>query len=785
MIPRHSPSTTPAGSRARLDQTPPSPPPPTTDPRRGPPAPSGDLERLSLRPRPPGAAGGTQPPRAALPAASASASSSSSSAGAGASPSPADVLSAARTAKRRMAALLERYEAAQDAVTRAATAQEQLDRLQQLMDAGHEILALYASLPRSAAVRVFTDEEVRTLRDDLMQANDQSTVIGNTAYLAMKDRQAKDADLLARMQKLNESRDPPLDLSQLEARLRKHATDEFDWWTNKAARAERALAVCRFAAGLPSTPAAERAAEDAQLRELSGKLVFESFVVLHSRTQLALAAMPHLGELSPAEASGEDSSLAGILMSFRDDILPAFQSTGEDVMRGQGRPLDPASCAVLEGVVGRLAEFATTLEQRLAGLRDQPAAAGLPVEAMEAFIEDAWITANKVTDLLTRQPSAAGVAGPSGSAAAAPVETAAETETETELAAGSDHPPLTDTAAEGPAGARRKKKRRPGSGSAQPTAAAGTTPAAAAAAQPQTPAAAAPAKVLTRTALGTQVLTDAVPTGGMALQGGASAGAAAPAGPVAAVTPPPAETLAQRLSRLETLVGFDLPAQQREVSRARRELAPESARHVAEEAVRRLTAQATEMAACLAEWEDQGLRRTLSAAQQDQVHTQTRRLRVLLADVRGQAKALQDGMATATLDHMKTYAFPTQTHVAQLLQAGELAPAGPARALKGEPGTLFELKLQPAALRNGVLPRPIWLHVHTAWPVKADQLATLDDEAFAASHVKSDAGRGHNRQWQDAQAAAGRDNVLIHRGKISPALCRTLLKPHPADALTA
>jgi hypothetical protein len=680
-----------------------------------------------------------------------------------------------------MAALLDRYEAAQQAVTRAATAQEQLDRLEQLMDAGHEILALYASLPRHTAVRVFTDAEVRTLRDDILQANDQSTVIHNSAYLAMKDRKAKDADLLARMVKLNESRDPPLDLSQLEARLRKHATDEFDWWTHKAARAERALAACRFAAGLPSTSAADRAVEDAQLRELSGKLVFESFIVLHNRTELALAAMPQLGEPAPAEASGDDSSLASILMSFRDDILPAFQSTGEDVMRGRGRPLDAASCAVLEGVVGRLAEFATTLEQRLAGLRDEQATAGLPVEAMEAFIEDAWITANKATDLLTRQPNAAGVAGPSGSAAAAPAGTAAETETETdtETAAGSDHAPVTDTAAEGPAGARRKKKRRPQSGSAQPTATAGP-PQAAAVAQPPAPAAA-PAKVLTRTAWGTQVLVDAPPPD-EGPPGDAAPEATASAGPVGAATPPPAETLAQRLSRLETLVAFDLPAQQREVSRARRELAPESARHVAEEAVRRLTAQAAEMAACLATWDDRALRQSLSSAQQDQVHTQTRRLRVLLADVQGQAKALQDGMAAATRDHTKTYAFPTQAHVAQLLQAGELAAAGPARALKGEPGTLFELKLQPAPLRNGVLPKPIWLHVHTAWPVKADQLATLGDEAFAASHVKSDAGRGHNRQWQDAQAAAGRDNVLIHRGKITPALCRTLLTPHAVDA---
>jgi hypothetical protein len=220
-----------------------------------------------------------------------------------------------------------------------------------------------------------------------------------------------------------------------------------------------------------------------------------------------------------------------------------------------------------------------------------------------------------------------------------------------------------------------------------------------------------------------------------------------------------------------------LPSQQRKVSRARRELAPDSAQHVTEETVLRLTQQAAEMAACLAEWDDRGARKLLSSAQISLVHDQIGRLRVMLADVKGEAQAFQDGMARATLDHMKIYPFPTQVHVQQLLDAGELAAAEPPQALKGEPGTLFELKLQPAVLRNGVLPRPIWLHIHTTQPVHADQLAKLSDESFAATHVKSDDRRGHNRQWQDAQARAGYDNVLIHRGKITPKLCRTLLAP--------
>jgi hypothetical protein len=95
--------------------------------------------------------------------------------------------------------------------------------------------------------------------------------------------------------------------------------------------------------------------------------------------------------------------------------------------------------------------------------------------------------------------------------------------------------------------------------------------------------------------------------------------------------------------------------------------------------------------------------------------------------------------------------------------------------LDGEPGTLFELKLQPSALRNGSMPRPIWLHVHTKRPVRARELATLRDATFAATHVKSDEQRGYNRDWEDARAREGHENVVVHRGKLTPALCRRLL----------
>lgn len=124
--------------------------------------------------------------------------------------------------------------------------------------------------------------------------------------------------------------------------------------------------------------------------------------------------------------------------------------------------------------------------------------------------------------------------------------------------------------------------------------------------------------------------------------------------------------------------------------------------------------------------------------------------------------------------YMKTYAFPSQKYLERLQAAEELAPLESPRALKGEPGTLFELKLQPTPLRNGTV-NPMWVHIHTKRPVYAWQLTTLDDAEFAACHVKSNEQRGYNRLWQNARAAMGHEDVVIHRGKLTPAFCKSLL----------
>ncbi|WOH80673.1 hypothetical protein RX327_33790 [Bradyrhizobium sp. BEA-2-5] len=124
---------------------------------------------------------------------------------------------------------------------------------------------------------------------------------------------------------------------------------------------------------------------------------------------------------------------------------------------------------------------------------------------------------------------------------------------------------------------------------------------------------------------------------------------------------------------------------------------------------------------------------------------------------------------------MKTYALPSQMYLEHLRAVEELAVADLPRPLKGESGALFEIKLQTGAFCNGAMPSPMWVHIHTKRPVHTGQLATLDDADFAACHVKSNEQRGYNQQWQNARAATGCENVVIHRGKLTPAFCKSLL----------
>ncbi|MFK4380792.1 hypothetical protein ABIA40_000200 [Bradyrhizobium sp. USDA 223] len=434
----------------------------------------------------------------------------------------------------------------------------------------------------------------------------------------------------------------------------------------------------------------------------------------------------------------DESGQVRLLGTFVEDVFPAFISTGEAV-RG-GAVLDAEHRAVLEGVMERLSEFASQLRGMLDPLREAGTEADLALQLLGEIVDGAWVTANDVMRLLALQP---------------------KTEVTIEPPAWAALPENTALAGEGTP-VRRKGKARRGAAAGEGSSTA--SPPAPQLAWPDA-AGAATGKVIVLSDLGTKKL---------ATPEEAAASSAATDHLQMWQAPPSRKALPGLLERLDELLQFDLRAQQSAVSQAR-QMKPEDAEHVLNRVIKRLQTQSSEIEACVVALEEPRRRGLLTAAQVPEVHEKIVRLQRMGSEVQGQAKSLSARKAAITSDCMKTYAFPSQKYLAQLRAAGELASVDPPRALKGEPGTLFEIKLQPMALSNGATPRPMWVHIHTKRPVHAWQLATLGDREFAACHVKSDEQRGYNQHWQNARAAEGHENVVIHRGKLTPAFCRSLL----------
>lgn len=445
-----------------------------------------------------------------------------------------------------------------------------------------------------------------------------------------------------------------------------------------------------------------------------------------------------------------ESGRARLLGTFLGDVFPAFVSTSDAVLHNQGRVLDGAHCAVLEGVMERLSEFALGVHDLVSKLRDAGTGADLPFELLGRIVEGAWLTAHDVMRLLDLQPKTPVIISPAlEDGAAIPANTAGEA-----------------VVAEGTTARRKGKGKR--------TPAVGAGSSAAGRMQPQvaTSETAPATKVLVLSDLGTKKLLSAEE---------AHARASSSATHLAIWQAPPSmEALTPLLERLDELLQFDLAGQQRTASPVR-QMKPEDADHVVDTVVKRLQTQATEMQACVAALEEPRRRGLLTPVQLREVHDKIVRLKTMGSEAQGLAKALNERKATTRIDCMKTYAFPSQKYLEHLRSDEELAPADLPRALKGEPGVLFEIMLQPKALRNGAMPSPMWVHIHTKRPIHARQLAMLDDADFAACHVKSNEQRGYNRQWQNAQAATGHENVVVHRGKLTPVFCRSLLTTALSD----
>ncbi|PDT77520.1 hypothetical protein [Bradyrhizobium sp. C9] len=648
-------------------------------------------------------------------------------------------------AMRKMNGLLVELDTCRNAAVNAQNSPEEQELIDQFVKAGSAVLDHYANLPSHVARSILSDDQARRLRDETLEAADQCNALGTPTTYALEESRKNAAKVLERIRLSNA---PPDQLTRAASSVAKHYLACVEWWGKKALRSERMQSVCAATANLPSTTAEMRQAEQAALRLHTGWALFTKN--MHLQSQVALARVMIESQTSePAVRQillGENGGTR-LLGTFIKDVVPAFLSTGDAVLNSEGRALDAQNCAVLEGVMERLSEFASALHDMVGELRNVGAGENLPLELLDQIEEAAWVTAHEIMRLLAVQPKMlAIIAAPAEAEAALPVNTTGST-----------------AVAEGTAARRKGKgKRRPAAGAA--SSAVGRPELKPSGLDADT---APPAKVIVLSDLGTKKLATAE-------EAHARASSSAAEHLAMWQAPPSKEALTRLLQRLDELLQFDLAGQQRAISQARH-MKPEDADHVVDTVVERLQSQAAEIEACVAALQEPRRRGLLTPVQVPEVHDKIVSLKAMLSEVQGQANALKARKAMIKMDCMKTYAFPSQQYLERLQAAKELAPLEAPRALKGVPGTLFEMKLQPEALGNGAMPSPMWVHIHTKRPLYAWQLATMDDAEFAACHVKSNEQRGYNRLWQNARAAMGHEDVVIHRGKLTPAFCKSLL----------
>ncbi|WP_456835767.1 MULTISPECIES: hypothetical protein [unclassified Bradyrhizobium] len=651
-------------------------------------------------------------------------------------------------AKRNMDGLLEELDACHSAAMGAQSSSEAQELIDQVVKAGAAVLDYYASLPPDVARGILSDDQARRVRDQTLDAGNQCNALAAPTIYALEQSRKNAGKILERMRQSNA---PPDHLIRAASSAAKHYLACTEWWGKKALRSERMQSVCGATANLPSATAQIRQAEQATLRLHTGWALYTKCVHLQSQVALARVMIEsQASTLDPAVRQillGENGR-ARLLGTFMEDVIPAFLSTGDAVLNSKGQALDAAHCAVLEGVMERLSEFASALPNMVAELRNKGASPELPLELLDQIVEGAWVTAHEVMRLLAVQPKTPAIIAPP---------------TEAGLAIPADAAGRAPAAEDSPARRKGKGKRRQAGGAG--SSAAGRRPEP----QPAMPDAdtARAAKVIVLSDLGTKKLASAE-------EAHARTSSSASGHLAIWQAPPSKEALTRLLERLDELLQFDLGSQQRAISQARH-MKPEDADHVVDTVVERLQSQSAEIEACVAALDEPRRRGLLTPVQLPEVHDKIVRLKAMLSEVQGQIHALKARKASIEIDCMKTYAFPSQKYLERLLAAEEVAPLEPPRALKGEPGKLFEIKLQPAPLVNGAVPHPMWVHIHTKRPVHAWQLATLDDAEFVACHVKSNEQRGYNRLWQNARAATGHDDVVIHRGKLTPAFCKSLL----------
>ncbi|UVC15254.1 hypothetical protein [Mesorhizobium onobrychidis] len=308
-------------------------------------------------------------------------------------------------ARRRLQGLLEELRACRDAAGQAQDSEKKQDLLDRVVDATSAVLGCRASLPLPVARSILSDNQARRLRDHALCVGDKCNAKGSSTISSLEAHRNRAAKVFMLLQS-NATRDQ---LSQAASTVATHYAACMEWWQKKARRCEMMRSVCVATANLPSATAEMRQVEQAALRLRAGWALNTKFMHLQSR--IALAQVTIEPQASTFEAPvkeiviGENEQVR-LLGTFIGDVFPAFLSTGDAVLRSNGRPLDAHHCAVLGGVMERLSEFASALQLIRTKLNDPQAGADLPLEHLGQIVDDVRIIAQEVMHFLALQANA-------------------------------------------------------------------------------------------------------------------------------------------------------------------------------------------------------------------------------------------------------------------------------------------------------------------------------------------------------------------------------------------
>ena len=180
-----------------------------------------------------------------------------------------------------------------------------------------------------------------------------------------------------------------------------------------------------------------------------------------------------------------------------------------------------------------------------------------------------------------------------------------------------------------------------------------------------------------------------------------------------------------------------------------------------------------------------------------EAHPGDGKLQEAISQVEGRLQAMSlvsERIHRDEADALKSHEAPVAAHLQRLLRMGEIAGVSEPRKLdsfgdEGDRGTLFEMEIRPRPLAHGEEASPLYLHVHTAARVSAEECMAVPFEEFTAVHVKTQAQRGLGRRWEELQRALGHADAKVHRGEVDEHLLKKLLdagplEPRPREART-